>query len=231
MVSAILLAAGLSRRFGRPKQLAELEGAALVRRALATLERAPVDEIVVVVGHRAADVAKAFPETEAKVVYNEDYREGIGSSLKRGLAELDGDSSAVLVCLADQPFVTPVLIARIVSRYRRTGADVVASYSNGHVSPPVLFSSGLYGEIAKLRSDRGARAIIDDHPGYEKVRARPSALLDVDTEDDLERAESILKLGAVRRGARARGGDAASRVRLSSGTRRTPRRAGTRRSG
>ena len=112
-----------------------------------------------------------------------------------------------MVCLADQPFVTEELIGRIVSRYRQTGADVVASVSEGLVTPPVLFSSRLYGEMAQLSGDKGAKFIIERHRGFERVDVEPDILLDVDTEQDLERARSILGDGHVRKGTRAREAD------------------------
>jgi molybdenum cofactor cytidylyltransferase len=209
LVSAILLAAGLSSRFGgRAKQLAELEGTTLVSRGVATLERSPVGEIVLVVGHRAAEVGRAVEGTSAKVVVNENYETGLGSSLKVGVGALSGESSAVVVCLADQPFVTSELIGRIVSRRRSTGADVVASFSGGLVTPPVLFSSRLYGEMAELRGDRGARFIIERHPGFEKIEVEPDVLLDVDTEEDLGRARAALEDGTVTTGKRAQEGGA-----------------------
>jgi molybdenum cofactor cytidylyltransferase len=201
LVSANLLAAGLSSRFGgRAKQLAELEGTVLVRRAVATLERAPVGEIVLVVGYRAAEVRRAVEGTTAKVVVNQSYETGLGSSLKTGVGALSSQSSAVVVCLADQPFVTAELIGRIVSRHRSTGADVVASFSGGLVTPPVLFSSRLYREMSELRGDRGARFIIERHPGYEKVEVEPGVLLDVDTQEDLGRARAVLGGDKVTKG-------------------------------
>ncbi len=206
-VSAILLAAGLSTRFGRPKQLAELEGAALVRRALDTLERSPVDEIVVVLGHRAPEVVKLVGEGNARVVINEDYRSGLASSIRAGLNAVSRGSDAVLICLADQPLVSRRLVASIVTRWRRTEADIVVSMSRGLISPPVLFSRKLYRELEGLRGDRGAKAIVERHPGFEKVRVRPETLLDVDTEQELILAREALERLAVRRPARARGDD------------------------
>ncbi len=216
-VSAIILAAGLSSRFGRAKQLADLDGVALVRRAQTTLELSLVDEIVVVVGHRAGLVAEELRGTSARVVVNEDYRSGLGTSLRSGVAALGTESRAVVVCLADQPFVTAQLIDRIVTRHRRTGSDIVASASRGLISPPVLFSRRLYGELAELRGDKGARSIIERHSSYEKVRVRPEILLDVDTEEDLRRANGLLGGGAVR-ARRARGADGRGRTRPSSGS-------------
>lgn len=197
-VSAILLAAGLSTRFGKTKQLADLDGTALVRRAYATLQRTLVGDIVIVVGYRASRVARELRGTSARVVVNKGYGSGIGSSLRVGVSALGNESRAVVVCLADQPFVTAGLIDRIITRHWRTGADVVASVSGDLVSPPVLFGRRLYGELAELSGDKGAKSLIMKHAGFEKVRVRPDILLDVDTEKDLEWARRILKVGGVR---------------------------------
>jgi molybdenum cofactor cytidylyltransferase len=196
-VSAILLAAGLSTRFGKTKQLADLDGTTLVRRAYSTLRQTLVGDVVVVVGHRASRVASELRGTSARVVVNEGYGTGIGSSLRVGVSALGDESRAVVVCLADQPFVTSGLINRIIARHRRTGAEVVASVSGDLVSPPVLFGRRLYGELAGLSGDKGAKSVITRHAGFEKVRVRPDVLLDVDSEEDLERARRILKAGGV----------------------------------
>ncbi len=194
-VSAIVLAAGLSSRFGRPKQLAMLEGKSLVRRAAEALVSAGLGEVIVVVGHRAAEVARELGGMDTRIVFNKNYRAGMGSSLKAGLAKVRPESRAVLVVLADQPFITTRLIRRILLVHRRTGSDVVASSSAGVVSPPVLFSSSLYGELAMIRDGAGARAVIEDHPGHQVVNVRARTLFDIDTESDLARARRALRPG------------------------------------
>lgn len=198
-VSAILLAAGLSTRFGATKQLERLGGEPLVRLALAALLGSHVDEVVVVVGHQARAVAREVIGANARVVFNENYRSGMGSSIKAGLAHLSPRSQAVLICLADQPLLTPRAADRIVARWRRTAADIVASSSGGVVSPPVLLSRRLYGELALIPDGTGARALIERHPGYERVDFAGQALLDVDTEGDMERARRAQRVTRARR--------------------------------
>jgi molybdenum cofactor cytidylyltransferase len=204
-VSAILLAAGLSGRFGSPKQLAELEGAALVNRALDTLERSPVDEIIVVVGHSAPEVARIIAGAKAKVVVNREYRSGLASSIRAGLAAVSQESGAAIICLADQPLISPRLLARIVSRWRLTKAGIVVSSSQGQISPPVLFSRRLFHELEELRGDRGAKSVVERHPGFESVQVRSGALLDVDTEKELVQARAALRRRVVSKPARVRG--------------------------
>ena len=199
---------------GKAKQLAEFDGSPLVGRAVAVLERAPVGEIVVVVGHRAAagQRERAPRGPELWISHQPGLRRG-GSGLRSRAGAsraLSRDSRAVVVCLADQPFVTEELIGRIVSRYRQTGADVVACLCEGLVTRARALQQRLHGETGCSLQRRQGRASSSSRSirASEEGRGRaPTSLLDVDTEDDLERARSILGDGHVRKGTRAREAD------------------------
>lgn len=214
-VSGLLLAAGSSSRLGRTKQLERLDGVALVSRAAAALARAGVDEVVAVVGHRAADVVDALGEKTAKVVMNREYKNGLSSSLRKGVEALDVRSEAVVVCLADQPFVNSELIDRIIDRFVETGAEAVAAGSGDLVSPPVLLSRKLYGKISKLTGDKGAKSVALAEPTFQKVEVNEDTLLDVDTEEALIKAKRLLAGTAST--ATGRAADTPARRRPSSG--------------
>jgi molybdenum cofactor cytidylyltransferase len=192
-VSGLLLAAGTSSRLGRPKQLEELDGIALVSRAVGALGESDVDEVVVIVGQAADRVAERIDPGRVKVILNPGYERGLSSSLRLGVDSLDKRSEAVVVCLADQPFVTKELIDSIIERHLVTGADAVVAASGELVSPPVLLSRRLYGKIAALRGDRGAKAIALAEPSLERVEVGADTLLDVDTDQELARARELLK--------------------------------------
>lgn len=213
-VSGLLLAAGTSSRFGRVKQLAELDGTALVERSVKMLEDADVDEVVVVLGHAAPEVRSRLDGASAKIVLNTNFRTGLGSSLRLGVESLDRKSKAVVVCLSDQPFVTSELVNRIVARFRETGMDAIAASAGGVVSPPVLIGRKLYSEVGELSGDKGAKSIVMGQPKLEIVEVEEEALLDVDTEEQLAKAREILR--ARTRTEKAQGGDVPSRGRLSS---------------
>jgi molybdenum cofactor cytidylyltransferase len=209
-VSGLLLAAGSATRFGRSKQLEKLGGTPLVSRAARALSSSVVDEVVVVVGNGADEVTRALANEDVRLVLNPAFRTGLSSSLRAGVHSLDSRSDAVVVCLGDQPFVTADLIDRIVDRYRKTRADAVAASSDDIISPPVLLDRGLFGEVARLRGDRGAKGIAMAAARFEKVEADPDALLDVDTEEELARAREILR----ERASRARDQAAGTRGRM-----------------
>ncbi len=203
-ISAILLAAGESSRFEGTKQLIALDGVNLVDRALATIRRSKVDDIVVVLGNRAEEVRAKIKGSGFRVAVNKRFREGMSTSLKAGVKALPRDSDAVVVILADQPFVTAGLIDRLIAKYLEQSCRVVTSSSGGLVSPPVLFDRSIFEEIALLKGDTGAKSIVLNHKSAERVEVDPEALLDVDTAEDFEKAKELLSRRPGRGWARAR---------------------------
>ena len=192
-VSGLLLAAGRSSRFGRLKQVEDLDGVPLVERAVRTLRRSGVDEVVVVLGFEAGKVLRRLGDKALRVVLNPGFDSGLSSSLRMGVQSLDSRSEAVIVCLADQPFVTPALLDAIIRRFVHTRASAIASCSGTLVSPPMLLSSDLYEEVGRLTGDKGAKGLALSQPSFQKVEVDPDTLLDVDTERSLVRARSLLR--------------------------------------
>lgn len=194
MISALVLAAGSSRRMGRPKLLLELEGEPLVRRAVRTAEAAGVGEVVVVVGPRRAAMAAALAGTTARLVENPDHLTGMASSLRVGLQALSPAAEAVVVLLADQPFQRSEVIERLVQAFRVTGQPIVAPLFGGRRGNPVLFSRALFGELAAQQGDQGGREVVQADPGrvasVEFADSRAQA--DVDTWEEYLAARAVL---------------------------------------
>ncbi len=184
-----------------------------MERAVETLHRSQVDEVVVVIGYASRDVLGRLDLNRLRVVINPGFEEGLSSSLRAGVSALDRKSEAVLVCLADQPFVTSELIDRVLTRFAESGAAAVAAASGDLVSPPMLLTRALFDDMDQLREDKGAKSLAMAQPTFEKIETSRESLLDVDTEEDMLRARAILK---ARPRETARGGDAPSRGRPSS---------------
>jgi len=152
-----VLAAGAARRFGAPKQLADLDGAPLLEHALRTMSAAPVDRVVVVLGAGADEVAAGVDLHGAEPVVCGRWEEGQSASLACGLAELAG-CEAVVVTLGDQPRVSPDAIRRVISA-RNDAAAVRATY-NGNPGHPVLLERRLFEQLRNVSGDRGARNLL-----------------------------------------------------------------------
>jgi molybdenum cofactor cytidylyltransferase len=157
-VSGVLLAAGASRRLGRPKQLLVWQGETLVRRAARAALEAGVDELIAVVGAEREAVAAALAGLEVRVVENERWPEGIGSSIAVGVRA--ASAPAVLLLLADQPGVDAALLAELIAGLG-AGHERVACAYGGVIGVPALFSdaSDLV-ELGRLSGDQGARRLL-----------------------------------------------------------------------
>ncbi len=185
-IFAVVLAAGESRRFGRPKLLETLDGETLVGRA-ARLARACCGErSVLVTGHMAADVAAASGGHCAIVLENREYRDGLGSSIALAARELAARADALLLLLADQPLIDAAHLRRLTETWSGAEDEIVASAFAGTTGPPVLMARNTFPELMSLSGDQGARSLILD--GRRRLRKVPceAAGVDVDGEDDLE---------------------------------------------
>lgn len=185
MIGGIVLAAGEGRRFGGPKQLAELRGRPLVEHALAAMFAVPaIERIVVVLGAEAGLIRDQADLDGADVVVAEDWREGISASLRVGVAAL-ADAEAVVVLLADQPLITPQVIAAVVDLADRRGPALRATYG-GEPGHPVLIKRELFAQITVLRGDAGARDLLELAGAGTVECGHLASAHDVDTREDLE---------------------------------------------
>ena len=158
-VAAIILAAGRSSRFGRPKQLARFESQALVRRAATAALDAACRSIVVVVGAQAAEITPELAGLSVAIVVNADWRDGLGSSIRAGtrhLIDSAGEIEGVLLLACDQPLVRADTLRQIIALHQATGKPIVASAYANTLGIPALFDRSCFAELLTLRGDRGA---------------------------------------------------------------------------
>ncbi|MEH0417402.1 nucleotidyltransferase family protein [Streptomyces sp. B21-083] len=190
-VAGLLLAAGGGRRLGgRPKALLEHRGQLLVERAADALRAAGCTPVHVVLGARADDVRERAVLPGCVLVENPEWAQGMGSSLRAGLASLRGTrAGATLVSLVDQPDVGPEAMARVLAAYTSGDSLVAASY-DGMRGHPVLFGAAHWaGVAASAVGDRGARDYLRAHEDTITLVecgdvAEP---YDIDTPSDLDR--------------------------------------------
>jgi molybdenum cofactor cytidylyltransferase len=186
-VSAVVLAAGASKRFGRPKQLLPIAGTTMIEHVLNVLRASSVDEVVVVLGHSAAQVAGRIPPG-CRTVLNEDWEAGVSWSIRAGLEAIDDKAEAALFVLADQPHINSEAIERILQAYYGSIKSIVVPAYRGQSGAPVLFDRSLFSALKALRGDVGGRQIIARFADQVLTVEMQSSdmFIDIDTPSDYE---------------------------------------------
>jgi len=198
--AAVVLAAGESRRMGEPKQLLEWAGRTFIEQIAATLSQSPLDEIVVVLGHRADEVRAVLERggflaagraPSLKTVYNEGYREGMLTSLQCGIAALNPQTRAVYIVLVDHPQMKAATLARLRQAMEQSGKGIVVPSHDMRRGHPLLIDLRRYrAEIMALDGAPGLQKVLRAHPDdiLHVVFDDPDVLADLDTPDDYRKA-------------------------------------------
>ena len=185
-LACVLLAAGGSRRYGKPKQLARYRGRPLLVHAIEAARGAlPSAPLIVVVGAEALRLRLVVRRAQcrARIVANPDWPQGMATSLRAGVAAIPRGTHAALVLLVDQPRVDAAALQRLVVAWRRRpGAPAAARYA-GRAGVPAVLPRRHWRAVRALRGDEGARALLRD--AQVTLVEMPEAALDVDTPEDL----------------------------------------------
>ena len=191
MISAIVLAAGLSTRMGRLKQLLPYGDHTVVEQVVSVLLASPVDEVLVVTGHQRAAVESVLARWPVRTVFNPDYAQGeMLSSAQAGLRAVSPGSRAALLAVGDMPAIEREVVSQLVGAYRAGGDRCVyiPSYRMraGH---PVLVPGPFWSAILALPMGASLRAVLraKETPVQWVVVNTPSVLRDMDTPADYER--------------------------------------------
>ncbi|MFF3274524.1 NTP transferase domain-containing protein [Streptomyces chrestomyceticus] len=193
-VAGLLLAAGGGRRLGgRPKALLDFRGRPLVENAARVLREGGCGPVHIVLGAAAGAVRERADLAAYETAENPDWAQGMGSSLRVGLAALAGSGAgAALVSLVDQPGIGAAAVARVIAAYEG-GAGLVAAAYGGKRGHPVLFAADRWAAVAAGASgDRGARAYLEEHASALTLVecADVAEPYDIDTPRDLFRLAS-----------------------------------------
>jgi len=187
---AVVLAAGASTRFGSPKQLVRVAGRPLLHSALARAADVAGSAVSVVLGAHAAELTPLLTHSQALIVINRDWREGIASSIRAGVSRLPPSCNAVLLMLADQAAVTAEDLKRLVSAWRRQPDYIVAARYGMTTGVPAVFPRSVFSDLGALRGDTGARALLQRNPDRVVRVPMASAAIDIDTPEDLLKIHS-----------------------------------------
>jgi len=188
MLSAILLAAGESKRMGKPKQLMPLGQSTLLEQTIDNLLDSSVDETIVVLGHKAEEITRTIAGRPVKIVINSDYSQGMSTSIIAGLILVDPRSRAVMLAMGDQPLVESSTINQLIEAFNKNKKGIAVPTYRGRRGHPIIFDIKYKAELFKLKGDIGGREIIHNHPDDVLMVAidSESVVSDIDTKEDYQ---------------------------------------------
>lgn len=181
-LAVLILAAGTSSRLGQPKQLLRYKEESLLKIAVKkALEIS--NEVFVVLGHEKELCQKEIEDFGVKILYNKDYKKGMGSSISLGINHLQTFENT-LVMLCDQPFI-PISHYKALNDYL-INEKISASFYNNSLSVPAIFPKKYYEKLLKLNGEKGAKSILEKENCI-TVKLLNNLSIDIDTTDDIEK--------------------------------------------
>jgi molybdenum cofactor cytidylyltransferase len=189
MIHAIVLAAGESRRMGRPKALLPYQQETFLGHIISVLKSSTVDEITLVLGAHAEFIQSSIDLQRVSIVINQHYTQGQLSSLIAALQNLPEETDAALLCLVDSPFVTKETVNTIITQYRKSGSSIIVPVFGGKRGHPSLFSRPVFPDLLNAPLDQGARYVLQSRQKdvLEVAVADPGILIRIDTPEDYQR--------------------------------------------
>ena len=187
-ISTIILATGESSRLGQPKQLLTYENQTLIERIISITKTIDFEKTIVVLGAFAKQIEPILAATNVDIVINENWQNGMSSSLKKGL-ENTKKSDAILVLLSDQPFVNSELIHQLIEKGKRSDFPIIATKYQGVFGVPALFKKIIFEAFENLNEQVGAKKVIKNYAKNNQVGfvSFEKAAIDIDTIEDYDK--------------------------------------------
>lgn len=187
-LSAVILAAGMSTRMGRPKLLQELGGKKVLSYVLEAALSSRVDEVIVVLPPGQEELLRLVQSYPVSLVVNNRFKEGQSTSMKAGLKAISSYAQAALFLLGDQPLIKSSAIDQLISSYLKSFDALHYPVYRGKRGNPVLFDRRMFIELTRMQGDEGGRSLLQKY----KNLCRPvptecsGVIMDIDTPADLD---------------------------------------------
>lgn len=188
---AIVLAAGESRRLGRPKQLLRFRGSTLIERATRHAQAVCEHRVTVVLGANSDSIRPLVEALGANISINRDWKTGMASSLRVGIDSLPAGSAGTMLTLCDHPLVTVEQLDRLARIWTADPDRAAASAYNGTIGVPAILPRRLYPALLGLTGDTGAKSVLRQELRRLITLAVPEASLDVDTEESARELDRL----------------------------------------
>ena len=185
-IAVIILAAGASRRMGRPKQLLPFRGKYLLQHIVDEAFGFS-DRVVVVLGANHEEISASINTEQVNVVFNNQWEQGMSTSVHCGLSALKNTNTETAIFLTcDQPFVTAGLLRQMTDVHQKNGQPIVACRYAETLGVPVLFHQSMFVQLNGLQGDAGAKKIVMQFPDLVATVDFPEGAFDIDTPDDYQ---------------------------------------------
>jgi len=185
-IACVLLAAGESKRFGSPKQLATWNEKTFIRTIIEKVKKINPSEFLVIVGAFSELIMKEIDDfSSIKIIHNPDWKTGQASSVKIGVENLSNGFEAVIFLLVDQPQIDVKTIRNLVISYATTNANIIAYSYNGTARHPILFSKKLFSELKNLSGNSGGQQLFHAYPPLFLAFEDTKQAADFDSREDL----------------------------------------------
>ena len=202
-VAAVVLAAGGSTRFGKPKQFALFQDETFIRRIVIAAIEAGCAPVVVVTGENSTQVTLELAGLSVSIAMNPGWSSGVGSSIRVGVQramDLAAEVGASLLLTCDQPFINAAVLAQLIQLRLTSRKPIVASAYAGTLGIPALFDRSCFPDLLRLKGDSGAKGIILARPHDVTSFDFPSGEIDIDTAADYKKLDQPLAADGTRWG-------------------------------
>ena len=183
----IILAAGSSSRMGEPKQLMMYKNKTFLQHIISEAKNANLEPVICITGYQSDLITKNILHLEVTVVYNENWREGMGSGISAGIKQiLLSDVDSVILAVSDQPHISADLFRTMEELKDLSGKGIVAASYAGTLGTPVLFAKNYFEQLKSLNGNQGAKNIVElNMPDVRSVEFEKGKI-DIDTKEDYE---------------------------------------------
>lgn len=188
MITAIIMAAGESRRLHRPKQLVRFKGRTLLEHTIKCVTGSACEKIVVVVGAYKEKITETISSKPVEIIENNNWKEGKASSIRAGvnaIMSMKQKVKAIIILTCDQPYLTTAILDQMIALYYTGGRNIVACKYGNTVGVPAIIPQKYFSALLSLTNDQGAKEIIAASIKSTQTVEFPKGEIDIDRPDDI----------------------------------------------
>lgn len=187
-ICVVILAAGESKRLGQAKQFLKFKGTSFIRNIVDQCRQLDVYDTLMITGSLHSQLQEEFKDDELRLYYNKDYKEGMHSSLIKGieLVSIRNEIDACLIVLCDQPLVDVSHYQVMIQEAKKRDQQIIATSYADNFGAPAIFKKSLFKTFGKIKKGSGAKLIIEENRDIAHFIKCEAAGFDVDTLDDYQ---------------------------------------------